>query len=453
MRPFIQNIFSAIKPLFISLTLDVLGKFKRIQKLDNDICNYGSSLVFGLIKLNRENYEDHKKAFDKNVLVAGSISEGATMARLFFQNTVFPGRVNREAEVDLEFVLSEIPIERKDWVENIPGKPGYVRMKVDSETVNAARRLGWNVNKKDERDYSRKIATKAGYLKPYRLKNQTLSRIEVRNKYHRQIIHLLLAAALSKKIDDVELEEVYCVTKSSVGSEFFIKVHGEPHLNISFDTVPLFRIKWWPSIAEKWKSRERNWPSKKKIELITKECYIIAKPSTENKDKHETTEMRYSFAHVERALIRGRSEQQDLVYLIFKVLFYKFIKPVDPDCLTSFLTKTVMLWVCEEFPPDHEIWSGSVHVTLSHLLTHLLQAFRRGKLPYFFIEEINVIETVPKQVREAVCKEIQHIITHLPRLLYNPIDKEEKAGNEILDLMKGLCTITHEIETQRISHD
>ena len=59
-----------------------------------------------------------------------------------------------------------------------------------------------------------------------------------------------------------------------------------------------------------------------------------------------------------------RSEHQRVIYLIFKILFYKWIKPLDQEKLPSYIAKTIVFWTCENYPPEHVIWKNDFKSTI-----------------------------------------------------------------------------------------
>jgi len=229
-------------------------------------------------------------------------------------------------------------------------------------------------------------------------------------------------------------------------------VNKQPFVAVSFDTVLLFRLPWWPSIADQWKERQRNWPSQTAIDNISSVSYIIAKPSRDGKNDRETTELRYAFSHVERNLVDMRKPHQNFVYLIFKVMFYKWIKLIDSDRMTSFIAKTIMFWTCEEFPPDHEFWNDdeqSVIEALSYLFKQMLEAFKSENLPYFFLADVNVIESfseIAESKKEELRTKVSSILSNITAFIHYQIENEMKAGNEILNTIKATYQVFEEIK-------
>ena len=92
-----------------------------------------------------------------------------------------------------------------------------------------------------------------------------------------------------------------------------------------------------------------------------------------------------------------QSDQQRRTYLIFKSLYYKIIAPLNKDIMTSYLAKTIMMWTCEQFPPhDKTFWNTTkqgIRNTVIYLFTKLEKACRTSHLPYYFIPDINLLDS------------------------------------------------------------
>ena len=89
-------------------------------------------------------------------------------------------------------------------------------------------------------------------------------------------------------------------------------------------------------------------------------------------------------------------------------MFYKWLHPIDPDNITSYIAKTVMLWTCEKYPPDDTMWNEDLNSTvnvLRNLFKALHNALKESFLPYYFIPEINIIEHIPEHpIAEVLSK-------------------------------------------------
>ena len=418
---------------------------------DEKICKESATLSLeGLVVWNK--LEKQQPAIQRNTRVAGSIVEGGGTARLFQKNTTFPDELNREGEVDIEVIIVQIPYYKKDNIRDIEGKPGYVKVRADQELVEQAKEIGWKITDATRRDLKNATSSN-GWVKTYKMKEATLKRMPITNTTTEKL-EPILADIFSMKTEDVTITTTQVITKSTVQSDIMISINDAPFFKISYDIVTLLELTWWPTIAEEWRSRKRRWPSSTEIEKISRFCYIINKPSSIEKDNEETKELRYSFTNVERELVRMRSRHQNKVYLIFKIMFLKWIKPLDPESISSFIPKTIMFWTCEEFPSSHEMWNkdfDSMLYALTHLFLQTKEAFEKHNLPYFFINKVNVIEAIPKDTVNIVSVRITELSENLVNYLPFPMDKELNAVKQMTHLVKSAIKVFDELKTNNFA--
>ena len=196
-----------------------------------------------------------------------------------------------------------------------------------------------------------------GYLLPYRLKEISLDKLRFRNS--NRTIELFFASVLNKKLPDITFTNIeQGINKSSVKFDGIVNIENKPWVAISFDAVHLIKLTWWPEIASEWKTRKRNWPDNEDlIKGLTKESFIIAKPTCDEDSVFDSKEMRYYFSHMERKLVEIRSCFQNMTYLVFKCMIYKWLSPANTEHngIKSFLGKTVMFWVCEDNQKDDKL--------------------------------------------------------------------------------------------------
>ena len=101
------------------------------------------------------------------------------------------------------------------------------------------------------------------------------------------------------------------------------------------------------------------------------------------KNNKSSTKLRYSFGHLERKLMHLKSNHQNVIYLIVKSIFYRWINPIDEDNLTSFLVKTIMLWTCEQYEPDSkfcDFYNNSSMIIITNLFKKLGKLFGKNTL-------------------------------------------------------------------------
>ena len=107
---------------------------------------------------------------------------------------------------------------------------------------------------------------------------------------------------------------------------------------------------------------------------------------------------------------------------------YRYLKCVEPakadqKGLYSYIMKTTMLWICEQYAPCDPVWSD-FEKGVQMLLSKLMEALESDSLPHFFIPEINLLEQIGEDVRHKCI----NIITNLQRNIFMaaPFDINEK---------------------------
>ena len=151
----------------------------------------------------------------------------------------------------------------------------------------------------------------------------------------------------------------------------------------------------------------------------TKNSFVIAKPSFEEKHKNDTTELRYMFSHIEKEISLARSPNQNLVYLIFKSMFYRYIIPIDEENISSYIAKTTMFWMCEKYPKNHNFWednSSTIKNAVVQLFIELLKTIQNGFLAYFFIPEINILRNIQLETLRKAKHLIRSIIKNMSQM-------------------------------------
>ena len=292
-----------------------------------------------------------------------------------------------------------------------------------------------------------------GYLLPFRLKEACLEKLRFNDFDH--LMEIAFAYALNRRSQDISFtNKNQGVNKSSVKLERTLNIDKVSYVSLSFAMVQLIGLKWWPKIASEWKARKRNWPERENvINELTKESFIIAKPTHDEILNCDTNELRYSFSHVEKKLVGIRSRYQNMTYLIFKCVIYKWLPSIskDQDQIKSFLGKTVMFWVCEtKNKEDQTFWKEYYHSLLDflrYLFTETLKYFEAGFMPYYFILKINVIESVSVATQNKVIHKIQVILQNMEYILPSLTEIEEWSS-DMIDITRSLIKLTVDVSHQ-----
>ena len=373
----------------------------------------------------------------RNVAIAGSTYEGAMISR-FFKS--FDENIAREIESDIELTLLEIPASCKDFVEDIPDKEGFAMFRATDDLMwTFYSESNWNVDSEDF-EKGRRHFFKNGYFDPYTMKKYLEKAFDIPSTT-RNFLEILLSAVIRKNVKLIT--RPHKQTKATIEGNLDIYIGHKYFLNISWDVATVFRINWWPDIAREWISRKRNWPDKNVIKDLTSICYLITKSSVTPSSGDAMLEMRYSFAHVEKELTRRRSPDQAYIYMIFKSMFYKWIKPLDSEVISSFIVKTIMFWVCEEFPPEHRMWNkGScIGGALNYLLRKLLLALEEKKLRYYFIPSINVIEMINDTLIDEIKLIVEKMVCDTGKFIPCNVTSIIDISREVINLVQPLNNI------------
>ena len=429
-----------------------INYFKNLIELDKLSCNSGNSLLKLLLLSGKRGVSKKQPNTLKNVGLGGSTSEGSAIARIFKPNSEFDDGLNRELELDIEFILLEFLPEFKHYVEDVRGKIGYVNVRTGADILMFTNNAGWDISKEDGKEYLQEI-TMNGYIHPCKVKKLALEKSKLKDE--QKVVEIFFAAICNEKISDTSVIKTEKVTNASAGSKYTIQIKNKNVVIISYDLVTLLRIPWWPDVALEWKERRRNWPDDQRtIDDLTQTCYIIAKPSEAERENKETLEWRYSFSDVERKLFSMHSSQQKLIYFIFKAMFYKWLKPISPTQLYSFIGKNIMLKTGEDFPPQHKMWDESyeaIREALAYLFFQMQIAFENNCLPYYFINKINVIETIKPEVKEKVIATIQLILSNIEEFIPSNVCDVIVIVEDLIEKMRSTDRILTNVQQNKYS--
>ena len=235
----------------------------------------------------------------------------------------------------------------------------------------------------------------------------------------------VMAMMFGTKPEDINIDG--CTQETATTSEVTIEVRNNTQLlaRFSFDHVPSIKVLFWPSIGAEWRDRKRKWPSAEQVHAIVQNgCHLVPKSSPGG---DTSKEWRFSFSLPEKMLCEFRSPAQRQCYAIFKILFYKYLKPIksrDPDGrgLFSYLCKSVMMWACEEFPPEDEMWMN-LQKCLDMLLERLQCHLRQKSLQNYFVTDINLMGQLSDDVVDEAVSKITEMRSNM--LLYIPYNLPE----------------------------
>ena len=188
-------------------------QWELLQQLDQDITfNIKNCIsdVIGFSGIAR----NHGKTAVKNVMLAGSAYEGTVLSRAFLDQEGRLERSNAELELDLEFIVVELPKPLKERLEETEMN-GFVCLRLTlDEAYKLSLENGWKFPMEYKQIYSNIIQN--GYIHASELKRSLKQLFQYR--HDGKFADAFIALCLNKSVDDVEIECVHpgVLTKSSV---------------------------------------------------------------------------------------------------------------------------------------------------------------------------------------------------------------------------------------------
>src|SRR6218665_3493121 len=235
------------------------------------------------------------------------------------------------------------------------------------------------------------------------------------------------------------------------------------------DFVTSIRCPQWPKEAHGWLNRTRNngWPT---IDILTdvvqSGCHLVY--IQHRSCRNDKLQWRLSFSVAEVILIQSLSKVQQIVYHLLR--FFAKRELIHKDCpkndevLCTYHLKTLMLWTCEDMPP--EWWnSASIIAICSELLQKLSEWLRMRHIHNYFIPEANlfhepsnsiVLDITEQRLNEFCNSEIlchwfvENYILSFIRSNFEPIEPMPHFRNYMRPLFE--CWKMNELKSLDIYH-
>lgn len=400
--------------------------------------------------------------------LSGSLTDGGSIARVFYlineRDEESSIKIHPSVEVDLETNLAIFPREYSHCLNDISDKIGFVKFQVLGDTCFCPSCISPNLldsGKKSVKNIKfvvESVSNVNGFILPEQIKNRFFIKnsFDFKENNYLSTIKPYIAILFDKPIHSIKFFNCFEKTTKATNA-IGCDVYLDNVLKISFSIDLSYNIKlqWMTNISQAWIDRMRSWPSSDELKNEMNYTYIIAKPSFKEKANLNTTEFRYSFAHVERKIFSLQSPNQKLIFLIFKSIFYQWIIPIDHDRISSYIAKTIMLWICEEKPPNDVFWEGnnnSILKAVRSLFENLLDACRKSFLSYYFLPEMNVFANLPDNVIKRMEFKVMAILSnlefHIPKnaisakaFLMDILRISRRGSGFMTEILKGGSTL------------
>ncbi len=337
---------------------------------------------------------------DDSYMLTGSVAEGLTVGNIIpdvdmvVQHVPSLNKATDEGYwVNLSKVLTLSPEEYVDAVVDKPNKPGYAWLHIQNETVQKyfKQTFGDDVLYEIEDNY---------YLNPSKIW-----------KSHQ-------ASGHHDKIVSVECDKV---SESDTGPSCTLMSLITPltqRMEQEGEVVCALNVPHWPKVADLWTSRNREWPSNQVVQEVMK-CgyYLVPKHSPGG---NADLEWRLSFSQAEIILSNNMTNVQKNCYKFINAIHNKELQ--NPKVLTTYHMKTVFLWILETFP-DSQWTEETTADRVCDILYEVLIFLTEGKLPHYFLPELNLLDGFSHDEIDSVTKKLTSIIHNLDQYpQQSPVD-------------------------------
>ena len=306
-------------------------------------------------------------------------------------------------------------------MECVEGKAGFVGFLFDPLYLKYFPKLpdhNWMQNPENKPKYEH---PQTKFINPMIFKNNMNEQVRKIDTGHLQIMATIFYG------QPISVIEVDTKNTETTAEQKFVFKDAKVSLTIygSLDQVPSVRLNFWPQQATDWITRSRCWPLQDDIQRIVDDgCQAVLHSSPGGDSK---SEWRLSFSIPEVSLAKLRSQDQQLAYYFFKIIFYRRLKSIESHetekkSLYSYVIKTTMLWFCEEYPPTDPVWE-SLQVSVQMLLAKLVDGLQEGAISHYFLPEINLIEMVGSDVIKLCKDKIENLLVKLTMAVPTGLDE------------------------------
>ena len=377
---------------------DLWKVMRKLHALDTKYVRWAQGVTTGDMQYMRDG-----KGTQYIRILTGSLADGSNLCKWMSAD-------DAEVELDLQYVLARIPAEHYDAiVEPIAEKPDNVRLKLDLELLDDRHQIFQKLHKMQ--------SERLGFLDSDGVVHQFCPPMTSFGRTTRDdkrgsggsgsaagggsggggryigaaaVRHVWAIAAKSERPRGPYLKHDMGNLACNMWTTEHVPYFGA--LKLGFDAAPAIHCDAWPAACDfiarnrAAANQQQAWSPALLADIERSALDIVPKASPGG--DHET-EWRWSFACVETRLFRSLSQNQMIIYMLAKMIFYKYIKHTtgcDSKLIHSYWIKTTMLWMCERHPRDSDVWqqentSRAVEMIYAQLCSYILD----WHLPHFFV--------------------------------------------------------------------
>jgi len=198
-------------------------------------------------------------------------------------------------------------------------------------------------------------------------------------------------------------------TNQAINYKTALSLQSSGSLVGKIDRVTAVHCLYWPEEAREWITRTRRHacPSKSVIKQVVRYgCDFVNTAHKLSPDRDKRNEWRSSFSKAELIIIRNWTPGQRVAYRALRLIFKSIESRMKETVLCTYYFKTLMLWKCEELPP--EFWTNSHLVKAAHhLLKQMSDWLESRRCPNYFISSNNMMDHLDQTSVSADVRELR----------------------------------------------
>jgi hypothetical protein len=250
------------------------------------------------------------------------------------------------------------------------------------------------------------------------LKHRIQVLTKIRGALYLSIIGIPLPAQLNEKIAIIlEFYHKYrqMLNKDIVKKEGTHKYNSAYSTSEEFDVVVGLKLNFRPQICiSSFERIKRNRPKLYK-KIKSADIYLI--PKWSRKTEHRESEFRLSFSVVEAKIAQCRSRTEHMLNAIARSVYYARLYRKDEQYFKSYVIKTIVLWMCEQFNFDEIFENETNEETIVNALARMFVSYictklRSGICEHYFIENINLLEQCYQTYLDMICNHLENSINN-----------------------------------------
>ncbi|CAF1574873.1 unnamed protein product, partial [Didymodactylos carnosus] len=239
-----------------------------------------------------------------------------------------------------------------------------------------------------------------------------------RGALYLSIIGIPLPSRLAKQIRvilDFYLKYRHLINKDIVLPYNPKKYYSATESLAEFDIVVGIKLNFRPSVCHL--SFERIKRKRPQLYNIIKSSAIYLIPKGSHKTDEQEYEFRLSFSVIEIEIAKHRSNIEQILNAVARSLYYTRLYRKDDKYFKSYVIKTIVFWMCEEYDLNREFKYETNEETIANILSKLFilytcKKLRTGICEHYFIKNVNLLDQCDQTFLDTLCNQLENPIAN-----------------------------------------